>query len=61
VSTTEELLGRNNSGSGIENRGDGRKGSAALSTRHPSIRKILHRFRRQAAVAIGSQYSSLAG
>jgi hypothetical protein len=32
VSTIEELLGRNNSGSGLENRDYGRGGSAALTT-----------------------------
>jgi hypothetical protein len=35
VSTTEELLGRKSSGSGLENREYGRR-SAALATRHPS-------------------------
>jgi hypothetical protein len=39
VSTIEELLGRKGSSSGLENRGYGRKGSATLTTRHPSIRK----------------------
>jgi hypothetical protein len=37
VSTTEELLGRKSSGSGLESRDFGRKGSAALTTRHLSI------------------------
>jgi hypothetical protein len=41
VSTMEELLGRKNSGSGLENRDYGRRRSAALTTRHPSIRKKL--------------------
>jgi hypothetical protein len=41
VSTTEQLLGRNSSGSGLENREYGSTGSAALTTRHPSIRNKL--------------------
>jgi hypothetical protein len=41
VSTTEELLERKRSGSGLENRDYGRRGSAALTTRYPSIRKNL--------------------
>jgi hypothetical protein len=39
VSTIEELFGINGSGSGLEIRNYGRRGSAALTTRHPSIRK----------------------
>jgi hypothetical protein len=39
VSTAEELLGRKCSGFSLENLDYGRKGSAALTTRHPSIRK----------------------
>jgi hypothetical protein len=39
VSTTEELLGTKGSGYGLENREYGRRGSAALTTRHPPIRK----------------------
>jgi hypothetical protein len=39
VSTIEELLGRKSSGSGLEVHDYGRRGSAALTTRHPSIRK----------------------
>jgi hypothetical protein len=39
VSTTEELLGRKSIASGLENRDYGRRESAALTTRHPSIRK----------------------
>jgi hypothetical protein len=42
VSTTEALLGRKSSGSGLESRDYGRRGSAALTTRHPSIRKRWH-------------------
>jgi hypothetical protein len=45
VSATEELLGRKSSGSGLEIRDYGRKGSAALTTRHPSIRKSWHSLR----------------
>jgi hypothetical protein len=42
VSTSEELLGRESSGSGLESREYGRKGSASLTTRHPSIGKSWH-------------------
>jgi hypothetical protein len=42
VSTTEELLGRKSSGSGLKNRDYGRGRSALLTTLHPSIRKTLH-------------------
>jgi hypothetical protein len=35
VSTTEELLDRNSSGSGLRNRYYGRRGSVTLTTRHP--------------------------
>jgi hypothetical protein len=42
VSKTEELLERKNSSSGLEIREYGRRGSAALTTRHPSIRKTWH-------------------
>jgi hypothetical protein len=51
VSTIEELLGRKSIDSGLENRDYGRRGSAALIMRHPSIRKSWHLLRRQAAVA----------
>jgi hypothetical protein len=40
VSTTEELLERKSSGSGLENRYYGRKESAALTTRHTSSAKV---------------------
>jgi hypothetical protein len=39
VSTIEELLERKSSGSGLENADYGRRGSAALTVRQPSIRK----------------------
>jgi hypothetical protein len=39
VSTTEELLERKSNSFGLENRDYGRRGSAALTKRHPSIRK----------------------
>jgi hypothetical protein len=39
VSTSEGLLGRKSSGSGLETRDYGSRGSAALTTRHPSLRK----------------------
>jgi hypothetical protein len=42
VSTIEELIERKNTGSGLENRDYGRRGSAALTTRHPSLRKSWH-------------------
>jgi hypothetical protein len=42
VSTIEELLERKSSDSGLENRDDVRRGSAALTTELPSIRKSLH-------------------
>jgi hypothetical protein len=41
MSTIEELLERKSSGSGLENRDYGHRGSAALTTRHPSIREKL--------------------
>jgi hypothetical protein len=41
VSTSEELLERKSSGSGLENRDYGRRRSAALTTRYSSIRKKL--------------------
>jgi hypothetical protein len=40
VITTEELLGRKNSGSGLEILDYGRRGSAALTTWHPSPQKL---------------------
>jgi hypothetical protein len=39
VSTIEQLLGRESSGFGLENREYGLRGSAALTTQHLSIRK----------------------
>jgi hypothetical protein len=42
VSTTEELLERKSSGSGLENRNYGLRGSGVLTTRHPCIRKSWH-------------------
>jgi hypothetical protein len=41
VSTIKELLERKSSGFGLENRDYGRRGSAALTTRHPCSRKEL--------------------
>jgi hypothetical protein len=41
VSITEKLFERKSSGSGLENGEYGRRGSAALRTRHPSIHKKL--------------------
>jgi hypothetical protein len=40
VSITEELLGRNSSGSGQENREYDRGGSVALTTQHPLSAKV---------------------
>jgi hypothetical protein len=40
VSTTEELLKRKSSGSGLENRDYGSRESAALTTRHPLSSKV---------------------
>jgi hypothetical protein len=42
VSTTEDLLVRKSSGSGLENQHYGHRESAALTTRQPSIRKSWH-------------------
>jgi hypothetical protein len=41
ASATEELLGRKSSGSGLEIQDYGRKGSSALTKRHPCVRKKL--------------------
>jgi hypothetical protein len=51
VSITEELLERNNSSSDLENLDYGRRGSVALTMRHPSVRRSWHKLHRQAAVA----------
>jgi hypothetical protein len=40
VSATEELLGRKSSGSGLENREYGRRGSVAPTTLHPLSAKV---------------------
>jgi hypothetical protein len=40
VSTIEELLGRKSSGSGLENREYGRRGSVALTTRYLLAAKV---------------------
>jgi hypothetical protein len=40
VRITEELLGRNSSGSGLENREYGRGGSVALTRRYPLSAKV---------------------
>jgi hypothetical protein len=45
VSTIEELLRRNGSGSGLENREYGHRGYCALSALHPSMRKSWHKLR----------------
>jgi hypothetical protein len=41
VSTIKELLERKSSGSGLENRDYGHRGSATLSIQHPSVGKKL--------------------
>jgi hypothetical protein len=51
VSTTEELRGRNSSGSGLENWDYGRRRSGALTVRHTSVHKSCYWLRRQAEVA----------
>jgi hypothetical protein len=40
VSITEELLGRNSSGYGLERREYGRRGSVTLTTLHPISAKV---------------------
>jgi hypothetical protein len=44
VSTIEELLERKSSGFGLENRDHGRRGYAALTTRHPLSAKVVTNF-----------------
>jgi hypothetical protein len=44
VSTMEEVLGRENSVSGLENRDYGLRGSAALTARHPPSAKDFTNF-----------------
>jgi hypothetical protein len=51
MSTNEGLLERTSRGSGLENLYYASKGSATLTTGHPSIGKIWYQLRRQAAVA----------
>jgi hypothetical protein len=51
VSTIEELLGRNSSGSGLENREYGHVDPCCTDHATPSIRKSWHSLRQQAAVA----------
>jgi hypothetical protein len=58
VSTTEELLERKSSGSGLENRDYGRRGSTALTTGHLSIRKNVGIKSADKRLSLG-RYSSL--
>jgi hypothetical protein len=44
VSTIEELLGIKSSGSGLENRKYGRRGSVTLNTWHPLTAKVVTNF-----------------
>jgi hypothetical protein len=53
LSIIEELLERKSSSFGLEIRDCGCNGSAALTTRHPYIRKSWHESCLQAAVTLG--------
>jgi hypothetical protein len=55
VSTIEELLGRNSTGSGLENRDYGRRGSITLTTWHRLSAKLA-----LTSPTSGGRYSSLA-
>jgi hypothetical protein len=41
ISTIEELLGKNTSGSGLENLDYGHRGSSAMTKQHPTVHKKL--------------------
>jgi hypothetical protein len=53
VSTIEELLGRNSSGSGLENREYGRKGSVSLTTLQPLSEKVGTNFSESRGRSVG--------
>jgi hypothetical protein len=53
VSTTEELLGRKTSGSGLENRDYGLKGSIAVTTWHPLSGNVGSIFAKSCGPSVG--------
>jgi hypothetical protein len=57
LSTIEELSKKKSSGSCLENREYGRRGTTALTTRHPSIRKSWHYADKRRSIV---RYSSFA-
>jgi hypothetical protein len=53
VSTTEEVLGRNSSGSGLENREYGRRRSVVLTTQQPLSVKVGTNFDESGSSSVG--------